>query len=104
MQALSCLLYTFPFMVEVLKRYSHPEVLDDLRSAVKAITHSIQQDHVVTCENPAGRRPRAGTRPKITARLSESDIATMVAAYQAGTISGKQLAEKYGISLSSVKR
>lgn len=91
-------------VVEVLKRYSHPEVLDDLRSVVKVITHSVQQGDAVVTENPAGRRPSAGTRPKVTERLSDEDIATMVAAYQAGTTTGKLLAEQYGISLSSVKR
>ena len=47
-----------------------------------------------------GRKPRVWSMDE---RLSPETIAAMIADYRAGSI-GKEIAEKYGISLSSVRR
>jgi DNA-directed RNA polymerase specialized sigma24 family protein len=86
--------------VEVLKAYSHtPERLDHLRKAVD-ITRAQGPGEPDDTRNEAASRPHLWA---MSDRLSHEDAQTIIDLYRGGMIA-KDLAAKYGISLSSVRR
>ena len=79
---------------------NRPDLADSLVSAVRQLQQAQQGGEVAHSVRSA---PLA-TRPwRVDARLSEADAEQFVAAFDAGT-SKRKLAERYGISVSSVKR
>lgn len=89
--------------VGLIRDYSRrPDVGDDLKRSryrlAKAVAADVPSKRLSATST--GRRPRVWS---IEERLSPETVAAMIADYQAGSI-GKEIAEKYGISLSSVRR
>lgn len=89
--------------VGLIRDYSkRPDVGDDLKRARyrlgKAVAADTQSKRLSVAST--GRKPRVWSMEE---RLSPETITAMIADYRAGSI-GKEIAEKYGISLSSVRR
>lgn len=86
--------------MEVLKPYSHTrERLDDLLRAVETARRQ-QPDEPDDTRNEAASRPRQWA---VSDRLSPENVGMIIDLYQGGMIA-KDLAVKFGISLSSVRR
>jgi hypothetical protein len=84
-----------------MQAYSkRPDLADSLVSAVR----QLRQAQTQTGE-PAfsGRSTQTSSRWRVGDRLSEAELEELIAAFTAGT-SKRILAERYGISESSVKR
>ena len=81
------------YLVEVLKRYSHPDYLVDLRMVQQAVTESKLGGVVVEPGKPWAMKDR----------LSDRDVQTMIDLYRGGMIA-REVAGQFGISESSVKR
>ena len=82
-------------------RYSNtPEIINDLRFLVKALEETLPSDD----EEPLGipAQPPSQTWA-MTDRLSKDQIEDLIRQYHAGR-TGKELAEAFNISLSSVRR
>jgi hypothetical protein len=93
-------------MVDLLAYYSNrPTVLHDLMRAAQKLERLRGQEPVgqrrsVHCES---RPTRRAPRPAVADRLSEADLEELAALFRSG-MPKHVLAERYGISLSSVKR
>jgi len=87
--------------VEVWRRYSNrPELLKPLVSALSKI-HNDVPDDAHASQTVATARPDA--RPtRLADRLSAADVQRLIEEYQTAT--APQLAKKYGIGLTSVKK
>jgi hypothetical protein len=85
--------------VEIVTHYSNtPDLLVDLRRTLQAVTEPAELDDEPDLPpHPAGRAWR------VRDRLSMEDIQSILKEFKAGT-SGRELAERYVISLSAVKR
>lgn len=85
--------------VEVLRRYSNR---DDL---LKPLVSVLERIEAGDCEDVPGVQANGSTEPwRVTDRLTEAERTTLVAEARAGTTTRNELAVRYGISLSSVKR
>jgi DNA invertase Pin-like site-specific DNA recombinase len=87
-------------MVEVVRRYSNrPDLLEQLRK-VAAILLDVSQDDwagvKVTTECVIRSR-------RLRDRFSPEELQTMIDLYRSG-VTARQVAEKFGVSLRSVKR
>jgi len=92
--------FAWKIIVEVLKAYSHiPSRLYDLRKTWEVVHGQLPDEHDED-RNEEASRPRQWS---MTDRLSPRDVQAIIDQYHAGTIA-KDLAEKFGISLSSVRR
>ena len=87
--------------VEVLRRYSQPSMLYDLRMVMKVISADPTQG-VSEPVSPASRVSTAEPHC-LTSRLTDETITALVYMYRSGA-TAKKVAEQYGISMSSVKR
>lgn len=87
--------------VEVLRRYSNlPDLLTRMQDALRRIEEENQDDEPGVCSTGRGD----GLVPvPVRERLGEAGLADLVASFRAGTPK-HELATRYGISLSSVKR
>lgn len=86
--------------MEVLTAYSHtPERLHDLQKAVEVICRQ-RPDEAHAERNEDASRPRQWS---MSDRLSPDEVQTIIDLYRAGSIA-KDVAAKFGISLSSVRR
>jgi hypothetical protein len=84
--------------VELVGRYSNPDVRDIVAHAAQAVTH-LKLDHY----SAAPPLPPTRRRWRLVDRLGEEIIRELLTNSCAGTPQG-ELAERYGISVSSVKR
>jgi DNA-directed RNA polymerase specialized sigma24 family protein len=86
--------------VDLITRYSNnPTLLDDLRNAREAVLGPRRED-----EPDLGGELRAnGRRWALAHRLAASDRQAVVDGYRAGA-TARELAERFSISESSVKR
>jgi hypothetical protein len=85
--------------VEVLRRYSNSlDLLKRVQDVLRRIEENDQTD-----EPGVHSTGRGGGLVPVRERLSEADLSELVASFQAGTPK-QELAARYGISLSSVKR
>ena len=84
--------------MEVLKAYSHPAQLHDLRK-IWEVVHDGQPDEPDDRNEAASRR----SQWSMVDRLSPADVQAIIDAYHAGMIA-KDVAAKFQISLSSVRR
>jgi DNA-binding CsgD family transcriptional regulator len=89
--------------VDVVRAYSkRPDLLDDLNRTVYLLERAEMDERV-------GSRPsvrstgRRGTVEPVLARLSEAEVAELVAGWQAGK-SLRELARRYEINRDSVRR
>lgn len=86
--------------VEVVRRYSNrPDLLKQLRNVAVILSDVSQDDWAgvkVTTECVIRSR-------RLRDRFSPEDLQTMIDLYRSGT-TAKQVAEKFGVSLRSVKR
>jgi hypothetical protein len=82
--------------VELRGCYSNPHALDQLELAKQAI-------ELVKLDGGSVYRPPASRRWKLVDRLGELIIRQLVEDRQGG-VATRELVERYGISLSSVKR
>lgn len=89
-----------PSAVEVVRRYSNrPDLLEQLRNVAVILLDVSQDDWVgvkVTTECVIRSR-------RLRDRFSPEDLQIMIDLYRSGT-TAKQVAEKFGVSLGSVKR
>ena len=78
------------------------DVGDDLKRSRYRLTKAVAADTPSKrlSVTSTGRKPRVWSMEE---RLSPETIVAMIADYHAGSI-GKEIAEKYGVSLSSVRR
>jgi Trp operon repressor len=83
-------------MLELVRLYSNPDVRDIVAHAAQAVTH-VKLDHSAPLSLAARRRWR------LVDRLGEQIIRELLTDSRAGTPQ-RELAERYGISVSSVKR
>jgi hypothetical protein len=83
-------------LLDLLVRYSNH---DDALRRVTGVLRRVEQDDQA---DEAGL-PFAGPRPRGLATLSGDDVRQLVSSFRAGTAK-RVLAERYGISESSVKR
>jgi hypothetical protein len=83
--------------VELVRLYSNPDVPDIVARAAQAVTH-VRLDH-----NSAASPLSARRRWRLVDRLGEQVIRELLTESRAGTPQ-RELAERYGISVSSVKR
>lgn len=87
-------------MVELIVRYSNnPPLLDDLRNAREAVPSQSEDDE----PELGGRRQANGRRWAVAHRLTAKDVQAVVNGYRAGKTT-RELAERFAISESSVKR
>jgi hypothetical protein len=89
--------------VGLIRDYSkRPDVSHDLKRARYQLDKAIKADEPTKRQSVSstGRKPRVWGMEE---RLSPETITALIADYRAGSI-GKEIAEKYGISLSSVRR
>lgn len=89
--------------MELVRHYSNRyELLDDLDQAARRLARAVAAD---PGGEPVSVRStgRVGRVLAVRDRLSEADVRAIVEKFEAGTPK-HQLAEMYGISLSSVKR
>lgn len=82
--------------MDLLVRYSNHE--DELRRVAGVLRRIDQGDH----DNEPGLAI-AASQPRGLAKLNDGDVRNLVASFRAGKTK-KALAERYGISESSVKR
>jgi hypothetical protein len=86
--------------VGVMRRYSNrPDLLEQLRRVAVIMSDGVQGDGVgaeVTTECVIRSR-------RLRDRFSSDDLHVMIDIYQSGT-TARQVAEKFGVSLRSVKR
>jgi hypothetical protein len=82
--------------VELVRLYSNPDVRDIVAHAAQAVTH-VKLDHYSAASPPAARR-----RWRLVDRLGEQIIRE--SDRQPCRYTTRELAERYGISVSSVKR
>ena len=88
--------------MDLLRRYSNrSDLKSDLDAAVQQLRIEDQQGPAERRSVQSARKPEA--RACTAQRLGEEVITQLIEEYQAGAI-GKDLAEKYGISLSSIRR
>ena len=80
-----------------MRLYSNPDVRDIVAHAAQAVTH-VKLDHYSAASPLSARR-----RWRLVDRLGEQIIRQLLTDSRAGTPQ-RELAERYGISLSSVKR
>jgi hypothetical protein len=85
------------FSVELVGRYSNPRSLETVSQAAEAITN------IEPKTSQAVSNLRVHGPWRLRDRLGEQVIASILRDSQAGTTQ-RRLAERYGISLSSVKR
>jgi hypothetical protein len=83
--------------VELVRLYSNPDVRDIVAHAAKAVTH-VKLDHYSAASPLSTRR-----RWRLVDRLGEQIIRELLTDSRAGTPQ-RELAERYGISVISVKR
>jgi hypothetical protein len=87
-------------LVGVIRRYSNrPDLLEQLRKVVSILSDGSQGDSVgakVTTECMIRSR-------RLRDRFSSNDLQVMIDLYRSG-ITARQVAEKFRVSLSSVKR
>jgi hypothetical protein len=88
---------TSTFAVELVRLYSNPDVRDIVAHAAQAVTH-VKLDHYRAASPLSARR-----RWRLLDRLGEQIIRELLTDSRAGTPQ-RELAERYGISVSSVKR
>jgi uncharacterized protein (DUF433 family) len=85
--------------VEVLRRYSNLSgLVKSVRTVLKRIEENDQTDEPGICSTGRG-----GRLVPVRERLSEVALGELVASFRAG-MPKHELATRYGISLSSVKR
>jgi len=84
-------------LVELVRLYSNPDVRDIVVHAAKAVTH-VKLDHYSAASSLSARR-----HWRLIDRLGEQIIRELLTDSRAGTPQ-RELAERYGISVSSVKR
>jgi hypothetical protein len=85
--------------VEVLRRYSNrSDLVRSVQTVLEWIDISDQADEPGVCSTGRG-----GGQTPLRKRLTEAEMAELVASFRAGTPK-YVLAERYGISPSSVKR
>ena len=85
------------YLVELALHYSNPSVLDILAHAAEAVTRGRVEGTSSTSHRSAYKRWR------VVDRLGDEAVAELMAAFVAGA-TREVLAERYGVSLSSVKR
>ena len=83
--------------MELVRLYSNPHVRDTVAHAAQAVTN-VKLDHYSTASPLSARR-----RWRLVDRLGEQTIRDLLRDSQAGTPK-RELAKRYGISVSSVKR
>ena len=83
--------------MELVRLYSNPDVWDIVARAAKAVTHA-KLDHYSAASPLSAHR-----RWRLVDRLGEQIICELLTDSRAGTPQ-RELAERYGISVSSVKR
>lgn len=87
------------FVVEVLRRYSNsPNLLKRVQDVLRRIDENDQTD-----EPGVHSTGRGGGLVPVRERLSEAELAGLVTSFRSRTPK-HELAARYGISLSSVKR
>jgi DNA-directed RNA polymerase specialized sigma24 family protein len=87
-------------VVELMTRYSNnPTLLDDLRYAREAAQSSDEDDD----PELGGQRRANGRRWAVARRLAGDDLQAVVDGYRTGA-AARELAERFEISESSVKR
>jgi hypothetical protein len=87
--------------VSLIQAYSKRR---DLADALACAVHQLRQAQAPTREPASGMRSTVSHRQwRVGARLSEADMERLLVAFTAGT-SKRKVAERYGISESSVKR
>lgn len=90
-----------PTMVELLKRYSNNSALrDDLRYTRQAVMSPDEDDEP---DLGGSRRARSTRRWAVADRLASDGLREVVECYRTG-MTARELAEKFAISASSVKR
>jgi DNA-directed RNA polymerase specialized sigma24 family protein len=83
-----------------MTRYSNnPTLLDDLRRAREAVQSSYEDDE----PELGGQRWASRRRWAMTNRLTAEDVQAVVNGYRAGR-TARELAERFSVSESSVKR
>ncbi|MEV6013755.1 hypothetical protein AB0M29_44390 [Streptomyces sp. NPDC051976] len=88
--------------MDLVRRYSnHPEVAADLVASLKAL-HA-ERGRVEVGRVNITSTGRAPSRGRVVDKLSDEQVSALIGEFHAGTIR-KELAAKYGISLSSVTR
>jgi DNA-directed RNA polymerase specialized sigma24 family protein len=90
-------------MVGLVRAYSkRPELLEELNQATRRLARALDADPL---GEPVSVRStgRVGRVWALNDRLSEADMQAIVQKFRAGTPK-QELAEQYGISLSSIKR
>ena len=87
---------TSNFAVELVRLYSNPDVRDIVAHAANAVTN-VKLDHYSAASLSARRRWR------LVDRLGEQITRELLTDSRSGTPQ-RELAERYGISVSSVKR
>jgi Mor family transcriptional regulator len=84
---------------EVLRRYSNrPDLLGPMIDVLRRIEENDQANEPGVHSTAGG-----GARVRVRERLTEAEFGEMLASFRAGTPK-HELAKRYGISLSSVKR
>lgn len=88
-------------LVEVLSRYSNqPDLLEPLVDVLKRIEAGDQEDAPGLPDYRSG----SGEPWRVSDRLTEADIRTMIDQYRIGATTKPALAAQYKVSLSTVKR
>ncbi len=88
--------------MELARHYSNqPQLLDDLRQAAKQLRSELAPERDAT---PLLASAGPSQRPRlVSSRLSEDDITNLIAAYRAGA-STAELATRFGIGATTVKK
>ncbi len=87
-------------VVELLRRYSdRTHLLERLQDVLRRIAENDQTDEPGLPESPRSHEERQ----PFAERLAGDGVQALIAAYRAGT-TAPELAAKYGVSLSTVKR